>query len=315
MEFDPENGEPTYHLRPGAPGGSQALALARRLGLPRGWLERADSLLGKEHRDLRDLLAEVEEVRRSLAETQASLDAETRDLETHRRRLAEELQAAGEERRQMGPRMKAELEAFRSEVTRNLREEQERLRQEVTKGKKKGLVSAGVSRLFEDAPQIETGEETDEAVELGGTVRHTALGWTGRLDKLRGNTADVVVHGKRLRCALEDLVAVRENGTDKSRRASQVKLSRGSSAEVDLPVELKLIGSRVEPAIEELDRYLDRALLSNHRQVRVVHGFGTGRLRQAVREILRSHPAVAGFRAGEQNEGGDGATVVTLNKT
>jgi len=315
MEFDPENGRPTYHLRPGAPGGSQALALARRLGLPRGWLARADSLLGREHRDLRDLLAEVEEVRRSLAEAQVKLEAETSDVETHRRRLAEELQAAGEERRRMAPQMKAELEAFRAEVTRNLREEQERLRQEVAKGKKKRLVSAGVSRLFEDAPQIETGEETDEAVELGGMVRHSSLGWTGRLDNLRGDTAGVVVHGKRLRCALEDLVAVRDNGDEKSRRPPKVELSRGSSAEADLPVELKLIGSRVEPALEELDRYLDRALLSSRRQVRVVHGFGTGRLRQAVRELLGSHPAVAGYRAGEKNEGGDGATVVTLNKS
>lgn len=315
MEFDPESGKPTYYLRPGAPGGSQALALAKRLGLPQEWLERADSLLGKEHRDLRELLAEVEEVRRSLAEAQVRLEAETSDVETHRRRLAEELQAAGEERRRMGPRMKAELETFRSEVMRNLRAEQERLRQEVAKGKKKGLVSAGVSRLFEDAPQIETGEETDESVELGGMVRHSSLGWTGRLDNLRGDTADVVVNGKRLRCALEDLVAVRDNGAEKSRRPPTVELSRGGSGEADLPGELKLIGSRVEPALDELDRYLDRALLSSRRHVRIVHGFGTGRLRQAIRELLGSHPAVAGYRAGDKSEGGDGATVVTLNKT
>lgn len=315
MEFDPESGEPTYHLRPGAPGGSQALALAKRLGLPPVWLERADALLGREHRDLRNLLAEVEEVRRNLAETQAGLAAETRDLETHRHRLAEELEAAGEERRRMGPRMKAELETFRSEVARNLRGEQERLRQEVARGRKKGLVSAGVSRLFEDAPQIETGEETAEAVEVGGTVRHIALGWTGRLDNLRGETAEVLVHGKRLRCALEDLMAVRENEGDRSQRPPRVELSRVSSAEEDLPAELKLVGLRVEPALEALDRYLDRALLSNRRQVRVVHGFGTGRLRQAVRQQLGLHPAVADFRAGQNNEGGDGATVVTLDKS
>ena len=78
---------------------------------------------------------------------------------------------------------------------------------------------------------------------------------------------------------------------------------------------MNLIGQRVEPALEELDRYLDRALLSSHRQVRVIHGFGSGRLRQAIREYLRPHPAVAKFRSGSGKEGGDGATVVTLNKS
>jgi len=79
MEFDPDTGGPTYHLRPGAPGGSQALALARRLELPSGWLDRAEALLGEEHRDLRKLLAEVESVRQQLATTQSRLEVESND--------------------------------------------------------------------------------------------------------------------------------------------------------------------------------------------------------------------------------------------
>ena len=146
-------------------------------------------------------------------------------------------------------------------------------------------------------------------------VRHQSLGWTGRLESLRGGTAEVVVGGKRLRCALEDLVAVRENDKDKPRRPPKVRLDRGGPEEPDVPAELKLVGTRVEPALDELDRYLDRALLSSYAQVRVVHGFGSGRLRQAVRELLGSHPAVEQFRPGRKNEGGDGATVVTLNKS
>ena len=76
--------------------------------------------------------------------------------------------------------------------------------------------------------------------------------------------------------------------------------------------ELNLIGQRVEPALEELDAFLDRALLSGRAEVRVVHGHGTGRLRDAVRERLRHHPAVVAARPGAPNEGGNGATVVTL---
>ena len=72
---------------------------------------------------------------------------------------------------------------------------------------------------------------------------------------------------------------------------------------------------RVEPALEALDRFLDTAVLSSPHEIRVVHGFGTGRLRKAVREFLRSHPVVASFRPGRSGEGGDGATVGTLKES
>jgi DNA mismatch repair protein MutS2 len=76
--------------------------------------------------------------------------------------------------------------------------------------------------------------------------------------------------------------------------------------------EINLIGQRVEPALDQLDAYLDQALLASRKEVRVVHGHGSGRLRQAVREHLRRHRGVADLRPGAPNEGGDGATVVTF---
>ena len=76
MEFDPATGRPTFRLVPGPPGASEALALARRLGLPAEWLDRAEARLGSEHRDLRRLIAEVERVRQELAETRDRLEVE-----------------------------------------------------------------------------------------------------------------------------------------------------------------------------------------------------------------------------------------------
>ena len=76
--------------------------------------------------------------------------------------------------------------------------------------------------------------------------------------------------------------------------------------------EINLIGQRVEPALEQLDAYLDQALLASRKQVRVIHGHGSGKLRQAVREHLRGHRGIAEIRSGAPNEGGDGATVVTF---
>ncbi len=89
MEFDPATGRPTFRLVPGPPGGSEALALGRRLGLPAEWLDRAEARLGTEHRDLRRLIAEVDRVRTELAEARDRLEVEAADAEKLRRRLAE----------------------------------------------------------------------------------------------------------------------------------------------------------------------------------------------------------------------------------
>jgi DNA mismatch repair protein MutS2 len=79
-----------------------------------------------------------------------------------------------------------------------------------------------------------------------------------------------------------------------------------------VPPEINLIGMRVEPALEQLDSYIDQALLASRKEVRVVHGHGSGRLRQAVRQHLRGHRGISEIRSGAPNEGGDGATVVTF---
>jgi len=80
----------------------------------------------------------------------------------------------------------------------------------------------------------------------------------------------------------------------------------------EISAELNLIGQRVDDALEESDKFLDRALLEGKQAVRIIHGFGTGALRKAIREHLRKHPAVKSWRPGNESEGGDGATVAVL---
>ena len=79
-----------------------------------------------------------------------------------------------------------------------------------------------------------------------------------------------------------------------------------------MTLEINVIGQRIEDAIPQIEKSLDEALLSGAAHIRIVHGHGTGRLREAVREHFRAHPAVASLRAGEAREGGNGATIVEL---
>ena len=342
MEFDPQTGRPTFRLVPGPPGGSEALALARRLGLPAEWLDRAEARLGSEHRDLRRLLVEVERARQELAETRSELEMERTDAEKLRRRLAEELAAATEERKTVGKKLKGDLDAFRRETSAKLREEVERLRERFEQGKRRGLEVEAAERLFAEAPElVEEPEAPSGPLKVGGLVRHLGLGWQGKLEKLEGDRAEVSVHGKRVRCRAEELgaLALGSDGPAKAEpiatadRAARVEGSvrgvrgpravpggmggvRGSSRDAEesasTPPELHLIGQRVESALEQLDAYLDQAVRGTHKEIRVVHGHGSGKLRQAVREHLRGHRAVAHLRPGDPEEGGNGATVVTL---
>lgn len=313
MEFDPDSGSPTYRLLPGAPGASEALALARRLGLPDAWLRRAEELLDPAQRDLQKLLSEVEKTRQSLAVK--ILEVELREAELAEAREEVDALAAGleAERQRVATKLRARLEAFEQEVRGRLREEVETLRRQIEGGRRRGLAAEAARRVLAEPPaELEDPEEAPSATPRpGDPVRHAGLGWQGRLESVDGERAEVSVRGKRVRCRLDELRPV-EGEADGPRPAKPPRPRQTTVPEAAAPAELKLLGRRVEPALAELDRALDRALLASRDEIRIVHGHGTGALRDAVREHLRDHPAVASFRPGEPDEGGDGATVVTL---
>ncbi len=323
MEFSATTGEPTYRLLPGPPGASEALALARRLGLPAEWLDRAEARLGTEHLKLGRMLAEVERVRRELADAQVRVERDLARLEAERGALSAERERLAAERKGLARTFKAELDAFRRETRRRFQGEVERIVGEVEAGRRKGLAAEATERSFEAAPAYEEAEpEAGGPLAVGARVRHRSLGWEGELTALDRGRAEVKVRGKRLRCPEDELVALAPGdgagatSGDVSRFGARRGLPRRGietpAGEREVPAELHLLGRRVEEALASLDDYLDSALLTSRQEVRVVHGHGTGRLKKAVREHLRAHPAVAAQRAGEPNEGGDGATVVTL---
>jgi DNA mismatch repair protein MutS2 len=167
------------------------------------------------------------------------------------------------------------------------------------------LTSAATRRLFEAAPKT-VEEDAAGSVEVGDEVRHVDYEWRGTVDKIKGEYADVRVRGKRVRCDLESLRLVAAIAAPSPPR---VELP---SPQHEVPAELDLIGQRVEPALAELERYLDQAALAGMGEVRIIHGHGSGRLRRAVREALDVHPSAESHRPGGSGEGGDGATVVKL---
>jgi len=329
MQFDVESGQPTYRLLPGPPGGSEALALAQRLGLPKAWTDRAEELLGSEHRNLRRMLEELEMHRAELQEVQTRLEGELAGAESLRQKLAEREQALADERRSLGDKLRRQLESFRLETLQKLRGEIEELRRRASARPegaqapaiKPQSAAAIVDKLFEQAPALPEDEEEELPLKIGGLVRHRRLGWIGTLEKLERGKAQVRVEGRTLLCKEKEITGSAGKTPAKPARPAKLTdlvIKTRSAIEVpelgDTASELNLIGQRVEAALETLDNYLDRAVRAEARSVRIVHGHGSGRLREAVRQRLKAHRAVASLRAGGPEEGGDGATIVELDR-
>ena len=330
MSFDPESGLPTYRLVIGPPGGSRSLALARRLGLPAAWLERAEHFLGSEHQQLRRVLERNERRRERLLEREAELAGLTAETEAARSRFETGKESLRAAQKRFGQTIAREVDALRKANRRRLDQVLEEMSAQSRRPGKRALARAAGSlhgdldraaSLASDraaAAVREQGGDGDRPTPSGTPdpppplvagvrVRHRALGWGGEVQELRGDQVTVLVRGKRVRAASEQLETVAGAAREESPRV-RIQTSPAPSVES----ELLLIGQLVEPALESLDAYLDRALASGRERVRVVHGHGSGRLRRAVREHLRRHPAVAGFDPAPPSSGGDGATEVVL---
>ena len=338
MELDAETGAPTFQVRAGAPGSSHALDLARRLGLAPEWIARAEQLLGAEQMTLRHLIAETERSRQAALSIEEELRALTLNQETLQRRQDEELLKARDERLAARKKVTGELERFRrtarDELTAELR--RSRSKAKATSGGSTKTASKEAARKVAElidrteiadlvssddteAEATESAEAAKKVLEAGDDVRHRLLGWRGKIDKLvtaKGVAkADVLVRGKRMRCALDELIS---DGAAAAKKKAKPRFGATKStvavnaSKADVGAELMLVGQRVDPALDRLDSYLDQAVVANLDQVRVVHGFGSGQLMKAVRDHLHGHPMVAKFEPAPREQGGGGATVVVL---
>ena len=327
VEFDVETLRPTYRLTIGLPGQSQAFAIAERLGLPAAVVADARSRLTDEQQAFEETLASI---KATALETEATL-AKAQDAEE---RAKAALADAQEERR------RARRE--RDEATRSARDEAERLVDEVraeVRGIRKRLERETVTQksLDEDlerataqlgklpAAEAEAPRATpaEPIAWRPGMRARTRNGGEGRIVAIEkaGKRATIEAGGMRINVLVEDLEPATGRGDEESRPESswnRTSAVSGSASRLQLQrartvaSSLDLRGAKVQEALEVLDRYLDDASLAGLDQALIIHGLGTGALRDAVRDHAAGHPLVKSARPGERGEGGDGATIVTL---
>ena len=344
VEFDEQTLSPTYRLLQGIPGSSNAFAIAGRLGMPESVLSNARvELTGSD--ETADLLRELEEGRRK-AVAEARLAEQTRiEAQMLKRRYADELanlealkreakQKAQEEARAIIKRAQEKLDNTLAEIRRENTEgrQTERARQKI-KDIGSDLQAAISVSLMADAPRpVES--ILDRPLRLGDRVRISTLDMIGELLETPSGDSPVPVQVGAMRVSVppSSLLLV---GTEKASKSSGPRPSSAPPRDapssdngkdgdttsysmqktIGITPQITLLGQRADEAIQNVEKYIDDAYAAGLSRVRVVHGKGTGALRRAVQEYFESHPLVDDFATADPEEGGAGATVVTLRAT
>ena len=320
VEFDLETLRPTYHLTIGLPGRSNALAIAERLGMPAVIIFAARQEIDPAELRADDLLDEIYRQREASREARMRAEEARHQSEKLRAELAERLEEIEDERREVLEDARQEAETELKDVRSQLKE----LRADLRRARQPLEILEQVEEQIEEiAEEVDAPVERHEPdmvqvhgpVRLGSKVMVRTLGQEGIVRAIGEDKIEVQIGNLRVRARLSDLMlrgsAEAEEGQRKTvvgSRSSKVIRATGESP----GIELDLRGQRADEALDKLDGYLDRAYLARLPWVRIIHGKGTGKLRNVVRESLGQHPQVKSFESGKDGEGGDGVTVASL---
>jgi DNA mismatch repair protein MutS2 len=335
--FDPQTYAPSYHLVYGAPGRSLAIEISQRLGLPIPVIAAARHHLSDDRKRLDAHLERVDAQARAL-------DAERRKLERERATLAAELQALrqreaalaereGRLARRVNEKLDDRLRQARKdidEVIARLKERSESLIEQAAGGARplstgqtgaaRAEAAAAIDRIVDGLRQPGAAAEPPAASPLplavGARVRVGGLGLEGTVVSLEGNRAEVDVRGKRMRAKAGDLRVIGSAPSAASARHAPatppVRVNVHLQPREGLLSEINVIGCTVEQAVERVTKFLDDTLVTDVREIRIVHGHGTGALRRGLEAFLKEHPLVARATPAPPNQGGGGATIVEL---
>ncbi len=325
--FDPERLAPTYQLHLGSPGSSSAIEVARRVGLPQGVVERARAAMVGHGGALAQALRALDEERARLAtECRAAEQARAASRAAEERALEREEAARRAERHaaaHMGEALAEELDVARDEVARLIAELQSEptVRKATAAARQLEAWHSTVSQAARSADaQAKAGPDALSRGELkrGGRVRIPSLGQEGEILEVFGKEALVRVGSLKIRRRAADLLPLRGKapaapGFSRSRDEKLEAAAEARPAAVSAPDRrLDARGLRVEELLREADRFLDRLYAEGAPDAVILHGHGTGALKQALREHLARSPYVKAFHPGNSNEGGDAVTVVSL---
>ena len=330
-EFDVESLKPTYRLLIGIPGKSNAFAISSKLGLSEEIIEAAKEQISTEDKKFEDLLADLEISRKTIENERLEIEQYKKEVEELKRRIEEKSSKIDSQRE--------EILREANEKARDILQEAKNVADETIRAFRK----AGPNASMQDLERARTGigqkvSDKNKAIQkkekpkdthpilkesqlkLGESVKIVSMGLKGTISSKPDKDGNLFVQCgiMRTKANIRDLVIISDDDAKTAMKkfygrntgSSKMDLSRASN----IKTEVNLIGKNSDDAIAALDKYLDDAYMAHLNNVRVVHGKGSGILRQAVHNYLKGVPYVKSFKLGEFGEGDAGVTIVTFIK-
>ncbi len=326
-EFDVASLRPTYRLLIGIPGKSNAFAISRRLGLPQKIIDAAKEQISSEKESFEDVIASLEQSRKDLERDQKEIAADKAEIKKLKNELAakqekldrskdkilreanEQARAILQEAKDTADETIREMNKSRSSTVGDLEKQRAKLREKIEKQNAKLSVKT--------QQQAQIGKPlTQKDIQLGTSIRVISSGLTGTIYSLPDKKGNLFIQCGILQTQvnIKDLVLA-ETASAPAAPAPARKSGSGSmglSKSLTISPEINLLGCTVDEAISKLDKYLDDAYLSHLQSVRIVHGKGTGALRNAVHQHLKRTSYIKSYRLGEAGEGDYGVTIAVF---
>ncbi|USK69440.1 endonuclease MutS2 [Peribacillus asahii] len=315
VEFDVESLRPTYKLLIGVPGRSNAFEISKRLGLNEKVINHARSHIGEETNQVETMIASLEASRRQAEEEEKEAADYLKQSEKLHRDLQQQIAEYYNERDKLMEKASTEAAA----IVENAKKEAEKIIRDLRKlrlekqadVKEHELIDAK-KRLEEAAPELKKSPKMavssqKRAWQPGDEVKVTSFGQKGYLiEKASSDEWHVQMGIMKMKVKEADLEFIKS--AQKEKQTKPLTTIKGKDYHVSL--ELDLRGERYENALSRVEKYIDDALLASYPRVSIIHGKGTGALRQGVQEYLKNHRSVKRIRFGEAGEGGNGVTIV-----
>ncbi len=304
VEFDRETLMPTYRYIPGVSGASYAFSIARQFRLKESIIEHAESLKEKDEDRVQKELENLERLQNEALNQKERFDQLIKEAHRIQKEAAADKEKWESKYRELNEDYEMRLNAMLEEKE----EEAQAIIRELRAGNADKMhEKSELLHQIHSMAVVPEEKETDEVFQVGDYVLIEGLNSHGAIIDLRKKQATVDANGMKMTVKLSQLKKIHKPMvTQKSSKAHTDKVF------TRVPTELNIIGCRVEEGLKELDYYLDQAVAHNLKQVRIIHGVGTGKLRAAVWKDLDKHPAVKSKTAAGPGEGGLGATIVVL---
>lgn len=327
VEFDEESLQPTYKLRIGVAGSSHAFSIAERLGLPKEIIQKAreqksssrfndmETILAKLNEQLRQAEIQEEKLKRELAQAKKLHENARRELKNIEDKKKSILDKAKDDAYNLKRNIRQESEAIIKELKSQFSQKDNLIRSKTIQEVRQMVDDIAIPEVIEKRAKVKLNN-----LSVGSVVFVNTLQSVGIVKAIDGKRIKVEVNGLEINLKPNDVAQATENECEQG-KIKQKKIEKAVSKTTQMSAayrqgqvstELKILGQTVDEACVNVERFIDQALLAGLSSVKIIHGKGTGSLRQGVREHLKNLRHVKNFGDAAYNDGGAGATIVNL---